>query len=123
MEPEPEPKTDWARHALRINDLIDNQVRSLRKRQVIDSFSNRSRSGTYWGIRTDIANYHIADALPCSHDKTMELARLHTRLKRVEDNIQEHLINWGYAVCDAAVRRHVDTTLKPGNFPFAGGVG
>jgi len=123
MEAEPEPKTDWARHALRINDLIDNQVRSLRKRQVIDSFKNQSRRGTYWGIRTDIANYHIADTLPCPHDKTMELARLRTRLKRIEDNIQERLINWGYAVCDAALRKHFDLTLKKGSFPFAGGVG
>jgi NTE family protein len=123
MEPEAEPKTDWARHALRINDLIDNQVRSLRKRQVIESFKNRSRSGTYWGIRTDIANYQIADALPCLHDKTMELATLRTRLKRIEENIQERLINWGYAVCDAALRKHVDPKLKKGSFPFTGGVG
>jgi NTE family protein len=123
MEPEPEPKTDWARHALRINEMIDNQVRSLRKRQVIESYKNRSRDGTYWGIRTDIANYHVADALPCPHDRTMELARLDTRLKRVEESIQEHLINWGYAVCDAALRKHVVPTLKKGSFPFAGGVG
>ena len=41
MAPDPEPHTDWARHALRINDLIDSQVRSLRKRQVIGSFESR----------------------------------------------------------------------------------
>ena len=56
---------DWARHALRIIDIIDNQVRSLRKRQVIDSSRRGARTGTYWGIRTDIADYHAADALPC----------------------------------------------------------
>ena len=38
MQPEAEPKTDWARHALRINGLIDNQVGALRKRQVVGSF-------------------------------------------------------------------------------------
>ena len=38
MGAEPEPKRDWARHAKRVLDVIDNQVRSLRKRQVIDSF-------------------------------------------------------------------------------------
>ena len=41
IAPDPEPHTDWVRHALRINDLIDNQVRSLRKRQVIGSFQSR----------------------------------------------------------------------------------
>jgi NTE family protein len=29
------------------------------------------------------------------------------------------LINWGYAVCDAALRRNVKPTLpKPLNFPY-----
>lgn len=123
MEPEAEPKSDWARHALRINDLIDNQVRALRKRQVIDSFKNRTRAGAYWGIRTDIANYNVADALPCPYDKTMALAKLRTRLKRIDDTVQEQVINWGYAVCDAALRTHLDTQLNKGAFPYAGGVG
>ena len=123
MEAEPEPKVDWVRHALRINDLIDNQVRALRKRQVIDSFKNRTRTGAYWGIRTDIANYHVADALPCPQDKTMILAKLRTRLKRIDDTIQEQVINWGYAVCDAAMRKHVDPKLVTGTFPYSGGVG
>jgi NTE family protein len=35
MQPEPDPKGDWARHAIRINEVIDNQVRSLRVRQLI----------------------------------------------------------------------------------------
>src|SRR5947207_15307209 len=38
LAPQEHPKTDWARHALRVNDLIDNQVRSLRKRLLIDSY-------------------------------------------------------------------------------------
>ena len=48
MQPEPTPKTDWLRQALRIYDLVDNQVRSLRKRQVIDSFRTGKRKGAYW---------------------------------------------------------------------------
>jgi NTE family protein len=57
MQAEAEPKGDWARHALRINEVIDNQVRSLRKRQVMASFRAKTRSGTYWGVRSDIAEY------------------------------------------------------------------
>src|SRR4029453_931317 len=53
MKAEEEPKSDWARHAYRVLDLVDNQVRALRKRQVIDSFKAKKRSGAYWGIRTD----------------------------------------------------------------------
>src|SRR5438445_13659891 len=62
MTPDPEPHTDWARHALRINELIDNQVRSLRKRQVIGSYNAGERKGTYWGIRSDVADYPAPNA-------------------------------------------------------------
>jgi NTE family protein len=33
--------------------------------------------------------------------------------------VQERLINWGYAVCDAALRQHVDPGLsRPTGFPY-----
>jgi NTE family protein len=119
LEPEEEPKSDPALHSYRVLNLIDNQVRSLRKRQVIDSFESDARKGAYWGIRTNIADYGLADALPCPFDRTTELAETPTRLKRMNDELQERLINWGYAVCDAALRRHVDATLaKPAGFPY-----
>jgi NTE family protein len=119
MQAEEEPDEDWARHALRVLDLIDNQVRSLRKRQVIDAFERREREGAYWGIRTDIADYALGDALPCPFARTLELANTPTRLKRMEAELQERLINWGYAVCDAALRRHVDPGLaRPAGFPY-----
>jgi NTE family protein len=119
LQPEEEPKSDWARHSYRILNLIDNQVRALRKRQVISAYKARTRLGTYWGIRTDIADYELADALDCPHDRTLALAETPTRLKRVDETLQERLINWGYAVCDAAIRRHLKPELeKPAGFPY-----
>jgi NTE family protein len=119
LQPEEEPTSDWARHSFRILNLIDNQVRSLRKRQVIGSYKSGARQGAYWGIRTNIADYELADALDCPHDRTKELAETPTRLKRLGEILQERLINWGYAVCDAALRKHVEPTLpKPLNFPY-----
>lgn len=113
IEPEPRPKINWISHMYRIFQIVDNQVRSLRKRQVIESFENGSRKGTYWGIRTNIKNYNLPDAMNCSYDKTMELARIKTRLKKLDTHTQERLINWGYAVCDAAIRKHVATNYGP----------
>jgi NTE family protein len=119
MAPEEEPKSDWARHAVRINDIIDNQVRSLRARQVIGAFRAKEREGTYWGIRTDIKDYELADAMDCPFEKTTVLAATKTRLKRLDAVAQERLINWGYAVCDAAMRRHiVSEAPKPMKFPY-----
>ncbi|WP_246509904.1 hypothetical protein [Bradyrhizobium glycinis] len=83
-EAEEEPETDWPRHSYRILNLIDNQVRSLRKRQVIESFKSGTRKGAYWGIRTDIADYALADALPCPFERTLQLAAVPTRLKRLD---------------------------------------
>jgi NTE family protein len=90
LQAEEEPKSDWARHAYRVLNLVDNQVRSLRKRQLIDSFEagkNDSirREGAYWGIRTDIAEYQLPDAMPCPLERTTELAETPTRLKRLDD--------------------------------------
>jgi NTE family protein len=119
LQPEEEPKSDWARHSHRVLELIDNQVRSLRKRQVIDAYQSGARKGAYWGIRTNIADYQLADPLDCPYDRTMALAETPTRLKRLDDDVQERLINWGFAVCDAALRKHVEPTVaKPLNFPY-----
>jgi NTE family protein len=119
VDDETDPESDWARHSYRILNLIDNQVRSLRKRQVIDSYKQSIRKGTYWGIRTNIADYGLPDAMNCPFDRTLELAAVATRLKALDATVQERIINWGYAVCDAGLRRHVDPTL-PGavSFPY-----
>lgn len=125
MAPEPDPKRDWGRHAYRVLELIDNQVRSLRKRQIINAYKSESdpHDGVYWGIRTNIANYHVDNALPCPRERTLALADTPTRLKSIASDLQERLINWGYAVCDAALRAHVDPALAQAKgFPYEQGV-
>ena len=131
MEALADPKADWLRQTGRVIALIENQVRSLRKRQLIGSFERKgssedgARSGAYWGISTDIANYHLADSLDAPVDKTSVLAKVPIRLKGLSANTQERLINWGYAVCDAAMRKHFDQGASPPQgFPYPGeGVG
>jgi len=132
MAAEAEPKGDWARHSYRVLNVIDNQVRSLRKRQLIDAFVNPDdeHDGAYWGVRTHIADYGLPDALPCPTDRTTALAEIPTRLKRLEPDLQDRLINWGYAVCDAALRKHAVQPLQAygvnvqqtPRFPYAAGV-
>lgn len=123
LAPEEEPRSDWAQHSYRVLNIVDNQVRALRKQQVVGSFKAKQgdavhRKGAYWGIRTDIADYGLADALACPHDRTMMLAETPTRLKRLDDTLQDRLINWGYAVCDAALRKHVVAGLPAPAFPY-----
>lgn len=123
--PEPDPKRDWGRHAYRVLELIDNQVRSLRKRQLINSYKSKTdpHNGVYWGIRTNIANYGVKNTLHCPKERTLALADTPTRLKRLSSDRQERLINWGYAVCDAALRAHVDPAIAQAKgFPYGQGV-
>lgn len=117
-------KHNWFSQLLRVRDMTDNQVRALRKQQVIDSFKLDAqdpdrRDGSYWGIWTDITHYGLSDPLPCPIQKTAKLAAISTRLARIDGRAQERLINWGYAVCDAAMRQWVDPSLPaPAGFPF-----
>jgi NTE family protein len=112
---EEEPHEDWARHAYRVLDLVDNQVRSLRKRQIVGAFidPDDDHDGTYWGIRTNIADYKLPTALPAPHAATLDLAAIPTRLKAMDTPLQQRLINWAYAVCDAAMRTHATDHLPP----------
>jgi NTE family protein len=123
LDAEPDPKRDWGRHAMRVLFVIDNQVRSLRKRQVIDAFLRKTEghNGAYWGIRSHIADYGLTNCLPCPPDRVQELAATPTRLKRLDSALQERLINWGYAICDAAIRKHVNPEIGlPKGFPCPG---
>jgi NTE family protein len=130
IAPEEAPHRDWARHSLRILDTIDNQVRSLRKRNLIDSYIRGDHTGTYWGVRTHFVDYKLArDPLECAARNPGPLAEIPTRLEKMQRDVQNHLMNWGYAICDAALRAHIDAALQkklgiqiaePQKFPFPG---
>jgi NTE family protein len=130
VAPEEAPHHDWARHSVRILDTVDNQVRSLRKRALIEAYGRGDHTGTYWGIRTNFADYHLpSDPLKCLTRNSGPLAAIPTRLEKMPRDLQNHLMNWGYAICDAALRAHIDAALQaklgieitaPSGFPFPG---
>ncbi len=122
---EPEPYEDWALHSKRILDLIDNQVRSLRKRQLIQSFVSEERTGVYWGIATHLQDYGLTTSAGALDDPfgylaadriawkdTADLAATPTRLEAMPTWRQQALINWGYVVCDAALRARAAADLQ-----------
>jgi len=131
ITPQEHPDHDWARHSLRVLDTIDNQVRSLCKRYLIESYERGDHTGTYWGIRTNFADYRLqSDPLGCLQRDPVPLAEIPTRLEKLQRDVQDRLMNWGYAICDAALRAHVDADLQAklkieiassSQFPFAGG--
>jgi NTE family protein len=119
MQEQEKPKRLWPLHAFRVLGVIDGQVRALRKRSAIDGFKSGRQKGTYWGVWTNIADYGLPSTLECPHELTLRIAATPTRLGKMDEAVQERLVNWGYAVCDAAMRRHVDSALPAGGgFPY-----
>lgn len=114
-----DPPGDWPRQSIRVLKVIDNQVRALRKRQAVGSYRLGVRAGTYWGIRSHVADYDLPDALEAPEGLTRALADTPTRLKKLDPVHQERLINWGYVISDTAVRRWMMPTLeRPQRVPY-----
>jgi NTE family protein len=102
-----DPAHEWLGQASRVLEVIYNQVGALHKRNLIAAYKNRVREGTYWGIASDISHYEMSTALQCDYSITLKLATTPTRLTALDPALQHQLIDWGYAVCDAAMRKHV----------------
>lgn len=115
----------WPLQVLRVLDIADSQVRELRTGSVLKSYVDKDFEGTYWGTYSDITHFGLADALAAPVAQTTVLANTNTRLTSMPDPLQQHLINWGYAVCDAGMRRWVTpASAAPTAFPYpALGVG
>jgi NTE family protein len=107
------PARDWFRQALRALDVTTNQARGLRKRRLIELYRREERKGAYWGIMTEIGGYAVLNALTVPVETTAKLARMRARLNSFSEGEQCSLINWGYAVCDAAMRRFVAVNAAP----------
>jgi NTE family protein len=89
---------------LRVMDIGLNQALALRKRMLIHQFEQGVSKGTFWAINTQISKYPVQGALPVSQQKILELSSIRTRLDKFSEQEQCELVNWGYAVTDAAIR-------------------
>ena len=114
---DPEPSGNWVTQTARIYDLVAQAARALRRRQVIDAFVSRQRNGTYWSIGSRLAHYAVTGVAP---DATWMdgLDAIPTRYAKIEPETQQQLINWGYAVCDAAMRTHMGATAELTALPY-----
>jgi NTE family protein len=119
MVPIESPQKNWLVHAKRVLEVIDNQVGALRRRHLLEAYRSGQTKGAYWGIGSQIVSYGTPGTLPFNQEDASSAASVPTRLKALSNSTQCLLINWGYWVCDAAIRKHVDTTLpKPRKFPY-----
>jgi NTE family protein len=110
---------DWVRHGLRVLTVVVKEARSLRKQWLISQYRRNERRGVYWGIATDISQYRAEGAFNVPAPVSSKLARIRTRLNAFNDEEQEALVNWGYAVCDAAIRSRLEpAATAPTRWPY-----
>lgn len=107
----------------RVRDILIDQTRALRKRMLIGDFATRRQRGAYWGIETAIDDYRCPKALIRDCPGTAALARVPTRLAAFEPKVQARLINWGYALADASLRKKAGLDLAAVEEWPAGDVG
>ncbi len=112
------PGTSWPGQLGRVRDILIEQTRALRKRMLMGDLHEKRYSGVYWGINTRIDDFAAAEPLCADSPETQSLARISTRLKALDECTQERLINWGYALADAAIRTRVDGSIPSGRFPY-----
>ncbi|MFC1995137.1 patatin-like phospholipase family protein [Chloroflexota bacterium] len=113
------PRKNWVSQALHVTSIITDQTRALRKRTLIDNYLKKEYGGAYWGIRAKIDDYKLDDAMVMDNETTFYLQNIRTRLNAFSDEEQGLLINWGYALTDAALQRWYFTNRQPtGTWPI-----
>jgi len=119
-------KTNWLSQLIRMTDLMTDQQRALRKRTLIANYEKLDQNGnhaiyggTYFGITTEIRNYDLADSIAVDNALTKSLQHVRTRLNAFNEKEQGHLINWGYALADTAIRKHAIELLGAGTYSEA----
>ena len=116
FSPEASPERSWLNQVTRVLDIACEQTRRLRRSWLVGDFVDKRRHGAYWGIATHIGDYGV-DALAKDSEATRALQHIRTRLNPFTAQEQAQLINWGYALADAAMRSGVDTALAKGTLP------
>jgi len=89
----------------RVNAVMMEQTRALRRHAVVNEFTTGRRRGAFWGIGTRVGDYGLPGTVANDSPLTASLELIRTRLNQFSAEEQGHLINWGYALADAAMRR------------------
>jgi hypothetical protein len=67
-----------------------NEVRALRRQQVVTALVTSVKRGAYWNTGSDIRDFGVTDALPCPPEATAALADLPARFAPASDTGAAH---------------------------------
>jgi NTE family protein len=93
---------------VRAYGISANQSEAVRKRWLVASYTRRVYQGAYWGLGTDVAEYPTEGEAPWPgyRGRTLDmLRRFRTDLDAFGSDEQDILLNHGWCLANAAVRR------------------
>jgi NTE family protein len=113
----PRVQKNWFGHIIRSWKVTDNQVRALRRGGFVDELEGQRRFGAFWGIQTQYSDYPTT-VLDVDDGWCTTLMNISTRLWRIDKTRRKQLVNWGYSVCDAALRSYWTPDIGAPSLPF-----
>lgn len=114
------PQRNWFGQLTRVRGIMMEQTRALRRRMIIEELEALRLKGAMWRIGTRIDDFQLEDAMICDSERTMAIQNMRTRLNTFNEREQCELINWGFALCDAAMRKRVQSGARPTAWPAPG---
>ena len=110
-------RNNWIAQFMRMSDIMISQQRALRKRWLMNNFiSDDEYDGAYWGIDVNIDEYPVTPIV--TYEKQYQLIKdLPTQLRPFKTSDVDTLINWSYALADAAIRGRYDGKITAGKLP------
>jgi NTE family protein len=113
------PWTNWLGQLARVRAIMMEQTRALRRRMVMGNLNASPPicHGALWRIGTRIDDFCLQDAMIRDNEITAAQKFVRTRLNPCTPTEAGRLINWGYALCDAAMRTRVDPSIPRGSWP------
>lgn len=112
-------RNNWLSQYARMTDVMINQQRALRKRWLVHNYKSGEYHGRYWGIDTKIEDYGVNGPLLASSECS-SLSGLPTQLRPFKGEIGKALVNWAYALTDAALRAESPAVVS-GILPYKKG--
>jgi predicted acylesterase/phospholipase RssA len=122
---------NWFSLLRRVVDTTDNQVRSLRRRELVERFeagteaaefgqpagpvtrSLAATRGAYWSLITDPLKFSAKPTFPYRQTASVAPADIGTRLHFLGAAETRDLVNWGYFVSDIVLRSYLVSAPAP----------
>jgi NTE family protein len=98
--------------------ITANQGTSVRKRWLISNFNHGELDGAYWGIGSTVAHYEVQT--PGYPEELVDdpISEVRTDLDAFSQAEYAILLNHGYLLGEAAVRRHLPAMIVPNAEPL-----